>query len=87
MERYELTIKASAAGELEKLRFRDDRRRIVKRIGQLADSPRPRGCEKLSGRTDLYRVRQGDFRIVYAVDDENRRVRIVKIGQRREVYR
>jgi mRNA interferase RelE/StbE len=52
----------------------------------LAHSPRPPGNEKLSGQ-DRYRIRQGDYRIVYAIDDEARIVEIVKIGHRREVYR
>ena len=49
--------------------------------------PRPLGCEKLSGHEDRYRVRQGDYRVVYAVDDAEKMVLIVKIGHRREVYR
>jgi mRNA interferase RelE/StbE len=52
----------------------------------LADDPRPPGSEKLSGQ-DRYRLRQGDYRVVYGVDDELRIVEVVKIGHRREVYR
>jgi mRNA interferase RelE/StbE len=52
----------------------------------LAEDPRPPGSEKLSGH-DRYRHRQGDYRVVYAVDDAQRSVEIVKIGHRREVYR
>jgi mRNA interferase RelE/StbE len=58
----------------------------VTRIRKLAEDPRPPGSEKLSGQ-DRYRIRQGDHRVVYAVDDERRAVEIVKIGHRREVYR
>jgi mRNA interferase RelE/StbE len=56
------------------------------RIRGLADDPRPPGSENLSGE-DRYRLRQGDYRVVYAIDDDRRIVEIVKIGHRREVYR
>lgn len=85
MASYRLLIKPSAATELEDLPRRD-RTRIVRRIGQLAGNPRPPGCEKLSGR-EQYRVRQGDFRIVYSIDDAGPSVLVVKIGHRRDVYR
>jgi mRNA interferase RelE/StbE len=52
----------------------------------LADDPRPRGCEKLSGH-ERYRLRQGAYRIVYEVDDQVLVVLVVKIGHRRDVYR
>jgi mRNA interferase RelE/StbE len=52
----------------------------------LADDPRPPGSEKLSGQ-DRYRIRQGDYRVVYSGDDGERLVDVVKIGHRREVYR
>jgi len=61
-------------------------RRVTERIRGLAQNPRPSGSEKLSGQ-DRYRIRQGDYRIVYAIDDETRTVEVVKIGHRREVYR
>ncbi|MDQ3207136.1 MAG: type II toxin-antitoxin system RelE/ParE family toxin [Gemmatimonadota bacterium] len=48
--------------------------------------PRPHGYEKLSGQ-EHYRVRQGDYRVVYSVDDETRTVLVVKVGHRRDVYR
>jgi mRNA interferase RelE/StbE len=49
--------------------------------------PRPPGCEKLAGADAWYRVRQGDYRVIYSVDDVDRIVQVVKIGHRREVYR
>ncbi len=61
-------------------------RRVARKIADLAKAPRPTGCRRLSGR-DQYRLRQGDYRIVYAVDDERQLVEVVKIGHRREVYR
>jgi mRNA interferase RelE/StbE len=60
--------------------------RVVTGIRRLADDPRPPGSEKLSGE-DRYRTRQGDYRVVYAVDDERRIVEVVRIGHRRDVYR
>ena len=85
MANYSLQIKRSAAKELEALPLKD-RRRIVQRIQGLASTPRPVGVEKLSGE-DKYRVRQGDYRILFTVNDTERAVMIVKIGQRRDVYR
>ena len=85
MAPYSVFIKPSAAKELEQIPIKD-RRRIVRRIRGLASDPRPSGCEKLAG-DDRYRVRQGDYRVVYGIDDEAREVVVVKIGNRRDVYR
>ncbi|MGH2396807.1 MAG: type II toxin-antitoxin system RelE family toxin [bacterium] len=85
MDAYKLLIKPSAVKELETIP-REDRRRIVRRIESLAADPRPPSCEKLSGE-DKYRMRQGDYRIIYLVSDESREVIVFKIGHRREVYR
>ena len=85
MPSYKLLIKPSAAKELEATPIRD-RRRIAERVLALAEDPRPRGCEKLTGQ-DRFRIRQGQYRVVYSVSDEDRSVRVVKIGHRRDVYR
>ncbi len=85
MASYRLLIKPSATKELEALPFKD-RRRVVARVRQLAAVPRPTGAEKLSGH-DVYRVRQGDYRIVYQIIDHDRIVSVFKIGHRRDVYR
>lgn len=85
MASYRLLIKPSAAKELEALPLKD-RRRVVARARELAAVPRPIGAEKLSGH-DLYRVRQGDYRIVYEIIDHDRIVSVFKIGHRRDVYR
>jgi mRNA interferase RelE/StbE len=82
---YSLLIKPSALKELEVISPKA-RRRIITRIEGLSADPRPHGCEKLSG-LEQYRVRQGDYRLIYSVDDEARTVVIVKIGHRRDVYR
>jgi mRNA interferase RelE/StbE len=65
---------------------RRDLRSIVSRIATLASNPRPTGCEKLSGQ-ERYRVRQGTYRIVYAIDDTAKAVDVVAVAHRREVYR
>lgn len=86
MESYKILIKKSAAAELAGGIPKKDLEKIVRRIQDLEHDPRPSGCRKLSGQ-DRYRLRQWDFRIVYAVDDARRIVEIFKIGNRREIYR
>jgi mRNA interferase RelE/StbE len=61
--------------------------RLRSKIDSLATTPRPHGSEKLSGDDRLYRIRVGDYRIVYAVQDNRLLVLVVKVGHRREVYR
>ena len=85
MASYRLLIKPSAAKELEGLPTKD-RKRGVTRMQRLAGQPRPPGCEKLTGH-DLFRVRQGQYRIVYEVQDHDLVVTVFKIGHRRDVYR
>ena len=85
MASYRLLIKPSAAKELEAVP-RKDRRRLATRMRELAEHPRPPGAEKLSGH-DLYRVRQGNYRILYEIVDHDLTVIVIKIGHRREVYR
>ena len=87
MAGYRLLIKPSAGKEIDAVGQKKDRQRIVNRIAALAAEPRPAGCEKLAGPEERYRLRQGQFRIVYAVDDAARTVEVIKVGHRREVYR
>jgi len=63
-----------------------DVRRILDRIKTLEENPRPRGSEKLTGE-EKYRLRQGRYRIIYSIQDDELTVWIVKIGHRKEVYR
>ena len=86
MARFEILIKRSAAKEIEAISRKRDRQRIVRKIRRLAEDPRPPGCQKLSGR-DRYRIRQGPYRIVYAVEDDRLIVYVVKVGHRSDVYR
>ena len=86
MGRYSVLIKPSARKELEAVDLKKDRQRIVAAILSLADDPRPSGCRKLSGR-DKYRIRCGDYRVVYSVQDVILVVTIVRVGHRSDVYR
>jgi len=84
---FKLAIKRSAAKEIESIGQKKTRQRIVERIQGLADDPRPRGCEKLSGKHARYRIRQGSFRILYEIKDVELFVFVVKVADRRDVYR
>jgi mRNA interferase RelE/StbE len=83
--RYRVLVKPSAAKDIEKVPV-EQRRRIATRILSLAENPRPYGCEKLTG-DDLFRIRQGDYRVVYSIEDEVHVVRVLRVGHRRDVYR
>lgn len=85
MASYSIELTRSAAKEIERLPLKD-RRRIVDRIAALAEDPRPAGAERLSG-DDKYRIRQGDYRILYEIIDHELIVTVVRVGHRREVYR
>ncbi len=85
MASYSILFTRSAARELERVPTRD-RQRIVTRIGTLANNPRPVGAEKLSD-DDKYRIRQGDDRILYQIVDATLIVTVVRVSNRREVYR
>ncbi len=85
MASYRIEIKRSAVKELEAVPAKD-RRRITTKIQALAGNPRPAGCEKLSGH-DKYRIRQGNYRILYTIEDDVLVVTVIRIGDRRDVYR
>jgi mRNA interferase RelE/StbE len=85
MESYRIGFRASAEKELRKLPAAD-LPLLIERISALAGNPRPQGSQKLSAE-EKYRIRQGDYRIVYSVDDRKKAVLIVKIGHRKDIYR
>jgi mRNA interferase RelE/StbE len=85
--RYRVLIKPSARKELLAIPTKKDRQRLVRRIELLGEEPRPAGCQKLTGGSDRFRVRQGQYRIVYEIRDEELVVLVVKLGHRRDVYR
>lgn len=83
---YAVIYKPSADKALRKLPV-NTQRRIVRAIEPLQSDPRPQGAKKLTGTEDLYRLRAGDYRIVYQIDDRNVTVLVVRIGHRGDVYR
>ncbi|MBN1318906.1 MAG: type II toxin-antitoxin system RelE/ParE family toxin [Anaerolineales bacterium] len=85
MASYRIVFKQSVAKDLRSIPPKDVQR-ILKRIDSLADDPRPVGAEKLSG-DDKYRIRQGNYRILYMIEDDIVTITIVKVGHRRDVYR
>ena len=87
MESYKVFLAASAAKELEAIGSRRDLARVACAIGALRADPRHPGVEKLAGGGNRFRVRVGDYRVVFSVDDRARVVDVVKVGHRREVYR
>ena len=87
MASYNLLIKPSAGKELESVGQKKDRKRIVARIQSLRSEPRPEGCEKLSGKFELYQIRVGRYRVIYSIDDGAVEVHVVKIDDRKDVYR
>jgi mRNA interferase RelE/StbE len=82
---YRVEIKASARRELEALPD-SVLGRVLTKVEALSHAPRPIGCKKLNGYTDLWRVRIGDWRVVYLVDDKTKFVSITRIAHRSEVY-
>jgi len=84
VDSYSVRIKPTAVKELETMP-RKDRGRIAEKIHVLAVNPRPIACEKLSGQ-EQYWLRQGRYRIVYSISDQERSVLVVKIAHRREAY-
>ncbi len=84
---YSVVVAPSPAKFLEKLRDESLKRRIFKALQALENNPRPSGCIRLQGPDDLHRIRVGDYRIVYEIQDAVLVVLVLKIGNRREVYR
>jgi len=85
MALYKVHIRASVYKDF-RLIPKIERDKIVKRINSLAVNPRPPGCEKLTGQ-NRYRIRQGDYRIIYTIHDQELIVWVVKVGHRREIYK
>ena len=85
MEKYKVEIKKSAVKEIERLP-RGDLKAVLDKINSLADNPRPHDCKKLSGQ-EKYRVRCGNYRILYSIEDDVLVVFVVKVGHRKDVYR
>ena len=86
MENYDVQLEDIASKELQSLP-KPFIARIFRKIESLGNNPRPVGYTKLTGFSDLYRIRSGDFRIVYSVNDVSRRIVVLRIRHRRDVYR
>ena len=84
---YAILIKAYAAKEIDAINSKPMRLRIIELIQSLASDPRPSVCKKLARRDGTFRVRAGDYRVVYTVNDREIVVTVIKIGHRREIYR
>ena len=85
MDSYSIRVRRTAEKELRILP-RLDLMKVTNKIRALSKNPRPPGSEKLSDR-EQFRIRQGDYRIVYEIDDQQRIIHIIKIGNRKEVCR
>nr|VFK20785.1 MAG: mRNA interferase RelE/StbE [Candidatus Kentron sp. LPFa]VFK34741.1 MAG: mRNA interferase RelE/StbE [Candidatus Kentron sp. LPFa] len=85
MAGYSVFFRKSVEKDLSRMPDRD-LHRIIERIGLLADDPRPPGCKKLSAR-ERYRIRQGKYRILYSIRDEECTMWVIKVRHRKEVYR
>jgi len=86
MTRYSVEVSATAERQLRKLSG-TDQVRLLRTMRGLASDPRPPGCRKLSGYDDVFRVRVGRYRVVYAVEDRRLVVLVLKVGDRKDVYR
>ena len=84
MAKYSVEFKPSVWKDLDNIP-KSDRRKILRKIQTLADDPRPHGSQKLAGQ-ERYRIRQGNYRIIYSIEDDRLIVVVVKVGNRRDVY-
>lgn len=83
---YSILLAPPAERQLKAL-TKPVQKRIVKRLRTLKKNPRPHGVKKLAGEEDLYRIREGDYRIIYTIQAKQLIVLVVKIGDRKEIYR
>lgn len=87
MDDYKILIKPSAGKEIAALGSKAHRQRIIGKIARLASDPRTQGAEKLAGYSDRYRIRQGNYRVVYLIDDQRKEVTVYKVGDRKNIYK
>ena len=85
MAAYKIFFRRSVLKDLVKIP-KNELQRIIKKIKKLALDPRPQGCEKISGQ-ERFRIRQGNYRIIYSIQHDELTIWVVKIGHRREIYR
>lgn len=82
---YEIILSSQAKRELNRLHG-DLHKRLISSIEHLMEEPRPHGCRKIQGVENEWRIRVGEYRIIYAVDDSGKNILIHKIGHRSDVY-
>ena len=83
---YEVLLEGNAQRDLKKLPI-EIFHRLTSEIGELANNPRPRGCRKIVGSQSDWRIRIGQYRIIYEIDDPARIIRVMRVRHRKEVYR
>ncbi|MCJ7674056.1 MAG: type II toxin-antitoxin system RelE/ParE family toxin [Sedimentisphaerales bacterium] len=83
---YEVYLERAAERDLRRLSA-DYFRRIIRQIKALSERPRPVGCRKITGSKNDWRIRIGDYRVIYEIDDRAKVVRVMRVRHRREVYR
>ena len=83
---YQVVVEDGAARAIRKL-GKDAQRQVVAKLERLAENPRPPGSKKLEGAEDLHRLRVGDYRIVYKIEDQVLLVLVVRVAHRSDVYR
>jgi mRNA interferase RelE/StbE len=86
MATYRVEVSATAERQIRKLP-RADQLRVIRVIQALSIDPRPLGCRRLSGQDDVFRVRIGRYRVLYAIEDRRLVVLVLKVGDRKDVYR
>ena len=85
MASYKIYFRKSAAKELGKL-SNPEVQKLIQRIESLAIDPWPTGCEKLTGQ-EFYRIRQGNYRIIYSIQDDELTIWVVKVSHRKDIYK
>jgi mRNA interferase RelE/StbE len=83
---YEVFLERTAERDLKRLSA-ENFHRIIPHIKALAENPRPAGCRKLTGARNDWRIRIGDYRLIYEIDEEAKVVRVMRVSHRREAYR
>jgi mRNA interferase RelE/StbE len=83
---YTILLAPPAEGQLKAF-TPSVQKRLVRRLKTLRENPRPQGVKKLAGEENLYRIREGDYRLIYTIGDKELIVLVVKIGDRKEIYR
>ncbi len=86
MSQYQITFKSSAAKEFKKLPL-SIKKRIRDAINQLRENPRPSGVVKLKGEEGLFRIRVGDYRVVYEIEDTDKKLCVTRVRHRQDVYK